>query len=929
MKNTHAFFIVLMILLFGNGSIIRGSIGPIPIAPEFGDGSKDDPYQIATFENLTWIAHQVNTATTDWSLGLHFVQTADIDASITSIWDHGAGWTPIGFGTTTYEEDMGHYDMIWVPDMQDEGYFVDGDWVPNWVDEGWDEYNWVPNWVDEGEFVDGVWVENLVDEGYEETVWVENWVDEGSYDQVWFSVWVDYGGFEQGEWIPDIVTMNYYPDFDGYYDGNGHTINGLHIYRPTDQNVGLFGSLSSSSRVGNLGVTNVNNTGLTSVGGLSGNSMSDIVNNCYVTGSVSGDQLVGGLIGFNAGTINNAYSLADVSATTKKVGGLVGMNYYIITNSYAAGSVDGPESAGGLVGYVDVESAISNCFWNTESCFPATTSAGGTGLTTAQMKTKSTFVDAGWDVDYTWTAQNNHFPFLNWQTKSIIYNVDWIPCEPTFADNVTLENNLMCVGFPCNNLTINPGKMLITVSGTLDIGGDLTLKSNLDDGTATMVNVDDVVVGGVTNVEQFLSGANTGDVPNGRFWYLSSPVTGATSDVFDAVSSNKLWSYAEATHAYTEILNNETPLQVGHGYVARLTTSQNCTFTGKLNTGDITVDVTRASDSHSKRGFNLIGNPYPSFLNWNSVASASNVMASIWTRSTTAGGVMAFDTYNSLVGAGTSGSGRTVTPYIAPMQAFWVYVDAGHTSATVHFSNEMCCPYDNVEITNRLRSSETANQHQLLRLQISNGVNSDETLIAFDPSASDGFDKYDSPKLSNDNASMAELYTLAGSEKVAINGLSSITANPQLALGFTTTTPNTFTIKAVNMDNFDADTRILLVDHLLNVEQPLNDGAVYTFTSDATNSASRFSLVFKTATGITPEKISAIVFTNANRQITVNQNTCSEGTITVRNAVGQQLASVKTTGTSTLIEQPFSPGAYFVTLQIAGKSVIKKVLINQ
>jgi hypothetical protein len=929
MKNTHAFFIVLMILLFGNGTIVRGSIGPIPIAPEFGDGSKDDPYQIATLENLTWIADQVNTTASDWSLGKHFVQTADIDASITHAWERGAGWTPIGFGYVPYEVDMGHYDQIWVSNWVDEGYWTDGDWIPNMVDEGWYEDQWIPNMVDEGSYVDGVWVEFWVDEGHYEPVWVEHLVDEGSYAQVWVENMKDYGWFIDGDWIPSMVTMYYEADFNGYYDGNGHTIDGLHVNRPVDVNVGLFGSLNDHARVYNLGLTNVYVYGNQSVGGLSGNSAADAITNVYTSGIVIGDQLVGGLTGFNIGTIENTYSSADVTAFTNNAGGLVGMNYFNIANSYAIGSVNGPESSGGLVGSVDFESNVTNCFWSTQSCLPATSSAGGTGRTMNELKTKSTFVDAGWNIDYTWTAQNNHYPLLKWQTKSIIFNVDWIPCEPTFADDVTLEDNLICGGFSCNNLTINPGKMLITDTGTLNIGGDLTLESSLEDGTATLVNYDGVVVDGVTNVEQYLTGANTGNVPNGRFWYLSSPVTGANIDVFKNYSTNKLWSYAEATHAYTEILNYDTPLQVGHGYVARLTTPQLCVFTGKLNTGNISVNVTRASDSHIKRGFNLIGNPYPCFLNWNSVASASEVMASIWTRSATAGGVMAFDTYNSLIGAGTSGSGRTATPFIAPMQAFWVYVDAGKTSATVNFSNDMCFPWDGDERTNRLRSSETAVQRQLLRLQVSNGTNTDETLIAFDLAASDGYDKYDSPKMSNDNASMAELYTLAGAEKVAINGLNSIEANPQLALGFTTGAANSFTIKATTMENFDEYTRIVLVDHLLNMEQPLNDGAVYTFTSDATNSANRFSLVFKTATGISSEKLSAIVFTNTNRQITVNQNTGSEGIIIVRNAVGQQLASVKTTGTSTLIEQPFSPGAYFVTLQIAGKTVIKKVLINQ
>jgi hypothetical protein len=80
-------------------------------APASGDGSLNNPYQIANLENLYWISQN----SSEW--GKHFLQTADIDASPTSAWS-GSGWIPIGTGTTTTTAFTGTYDG--------GGFYIDG-----------------------------------------------------------------------------------------------------------------------------------------------------------------------------------------------------------------------------------------------------------------------------------------------------------------------------------------------------------------------------------------------------------------------------------------------------------------------------------------------------------------------------------------------------------------------------------------------------------------------------------------------------------------------------------------------------------------------------------------------------------------------------------------------------------------------------------
>lgn len=162
-------------------------------------------------------------------------------------------------------------------------------------------------------------------------------------------------------------------------------------------------------------------TGTTAVGGLVGvqdNSGSSTTGS-YSTGTVSGTSDVGGLVGTNWGTITNSYSTGSATGTgvnPSEIGGLVGYNNYLISNSYSTGAVSGATGVtriGGLLGYNNYSPGITNSYWNTETSGQAT-SAGGTGLTTAQMTAQASFI--GWDFPTTWgITAGTTYPGLSWQ----------------------------------------------------------------------------------------------------------------------------------------------------------------------------------------------------------------------------------------------------------------------------------------------------------------------------------------------------------------------------------------------------------------------------------------------------------------------------------------------------------------------------------
>ncbi|PTN31444.1 S-layer family protein [Desulfonatronum sp. SC1] len=180
------------------------------------------------------------------------------------------------------------------------------------------------------------------------------------------SVDLDVEPWNQGQgWIP--VGTESTP-FSGTVDGGGNVINGLFLNRPDDSRQGLFGSTHNAT-IKNLALTNIDITGMETVGGLVGNYTGGTISGCYVTGTVKGNNSkTGGLVGQNTGgTISESYFVGAVSGTNE-VGGIVGENQDdgTISNSYATGTVSGTGSdVGGLVG-VNQSGEINNCYSTNE-----------------------------------------------------------------------------------------------------------------------------------------------------------------------------------------------------------------------------------------------------------------------------------------------------------------------------------------------------------------------------------------------------------------------------------------------------------------------------------------------------------------------------------------------------------------------------------
>ena len=270
--------------------------------------------------------------------------------------------------------------------------------------------------------------------------------------------------------------------FRGEYDGNGKTISGLNLSGNNLTYDGLFGYTLGPAFISNLFVSgsvtantggfglgvvgmadsgtvisnvhadvDVTATAGSIVGGLVGWGPEVTIEESSAAGDVIGASSVGGLIGQPFGrttggaapfraTITDSYATGDVtgSATGTGIGGLVGSllgNDNRVIRSYATGLVTGGTSgggtSGGLIGppsgggnYAGL--TVTDSFWDSQTTGKVTSANGlGTGRTTAQMKSFSTFSSATWDITDGWSASTvwgicdgSTYPFLSGQYTS-------------------------------------------------------------------------------------------------------------------------------------------------------------------------------------------------------------------------------------------------------------------------------------------------------------------------------------------------------------------------------------------------------------------------------------------------------------------------------------------------------------------------------
>ena len=215
------------------------------------------------------------------------------------------------------------------------------------------------------------------------------------------------------DWTP--IGTSFDNSYTGTFDGGGHTITGLTI-TTKDQFVGLFGYLNRAGTVKNVvmeGIQITSNHMFGNTGGVAGFSWGTI-ENCSVSGSVSGTKCVGGVVGAQkAGSITGCSSSATVKGTVD-VGGVAGEKWGSMTACYATGNVtleiDSPKnlSGGGLVGFNGGSSVLA--------CY-ATGNVTSTGSSTGNVHIGG-FLGDNYTTVTACYWKNNHEQGIGYNKKS-------------------------------------------------------------------------------------------------------------------------------------------------------------------------------------------------------------------------------------------------------------------------------------------------------------------------------------------------------------------------------------------------------------------------------------------------------------------------------------------------------------------------------
>lgn len=530
-------------------------------------------------------------------------------------------------------------------------------------------------------------------------------------------------------------------------------------------------------------------------------------------------------------------------------------------------------------------------------------------------------------------ANGSYATAANWDNSTDSLN--WVvatsrPINTEYSVVDIMPSHTMTVYSPQSavSLNINPGGRL-TIAAKTETNdpslttADLTIRSSAT-GVGTLINNNTLTVTGTSIVQQYLA--------NVRNWYISSPVSGAV-----APAGYTYYQRDEAGASWTSqpfvVGNTFTP---GKGYIALPDAAgSTISFSGTINNGEISIPLTWAGAT--SKGFNLIGNPYPSHLTWTQafaeattapdggVAPATLIEPSIYVRTnagtTNGSGQWSFQTYNASTGLAVPSQALLSGGIIPPMQAFWVKAkQAGNLILTSDLTKSH-------QTGNPLKAPAVqTTDRQLIRLEVSNGTRTDETLLFFDANAENGYDRYDSPKFAEADTEL-QLFTTIANEKLVMNGLKTMPLNQEIALGFVPGSATSFSIKANQLTNLPSDVQVILKDNANDgVETNLTDGeSVYNFTTTE-SSGNRFSLILRAPDVSTnvenTGKLYTRVITNASGQIEIHAP--ANSSYAVFNAMGQKVSFGSTSSEVHALHLNLSSGMYVVKVNdITGKVIIK------
>lgn len=479
-------------------------------------------------------------------------------------------------------------------------------------------------------------------------------------------------------------------------------------------------------------------------------------------------------------------------------------------------------------------------------------------------------------------------------------------------------------------IIIQPGAFVTIQNGAnLRASGtdSITLRSNAS-GSGSLVdyNVGSGITMGGATVERYMTGASW------SWHFLSSPVTAQPIGLkggFTTTGMNNgydFYAWDEPTAIWLNqkvSANNITAFIPGKGYlVAYQAASPAKMFRGTLNSGEVSFSLTHDGSSVYQYN-NLVGNPYPSSIDWKSagwgtgrdhLAVNSGYDYWIWN-----GGTGTYGLFNSSSGSSLGTNG--VNQYIAPGQGFFIKsLPTGSGSFVIPNAVRVH------SIQSYLKNANI--EPDLVRLKITCNANSysDEMIVEFNP----GFTGEGSDKFFSMYNEAPEIYSVKDTKNYSIDRYNGVTENLTVPVAVKTNISASYTIYATNISEFSLSNDVWLIDLKNGTRTNLQQTPFYTFTGNSADDKNRFMLVFGLTTGIKDLPDSGFnIYANSFTIFIRNETYSQPYTVVVSNILGQIISQSKFAGNGlNQVEIKNKAGVYVVKVISNGSSYSRKVVIR-
>jgi len=410
-------------------------------------------------------------------------------------------------------------------------------------------------------------------------------------------------------------------------------------------------------------------------------------------------------------------------------------------------------------------------------------------------------------------------------------------------------------------------------------------------------------------------------------WHLVTPITIPTT-AYDfwtgAVEETWLASHDETSNTYTYITEDDALTRAqGYSYwIENGVGDQTIEFTGTIIGTDVSASLTKGGD-----GWNLIGNPFTSALEWGSSwSSGTSGTAYVWDNDDVQGTNNGYKFYN-----GTSG---TLTDGIIPLgQGFFV-----EASSTASFTIPASARVHNH--TNAFYKSTNATgsePNQYIRIELDGGYYGNTVFVGFPENGSDDFDiSGDATKLYSSTENV-QFFAVENDDELCINANAPLFdgESKTVPLNLVQVTDGEHTMAFSNLNQL-TDVSITLEDVLTTYTQDIRENHVYTFNTSTNDNAERFLLHFAwSPNGINEDieegssNIQIYSFGNEVYIRSTDDAINQGGNVTIYDMMGRELAQQKIAAME-LVKMPVNTTNSFVVVKVvkAGSAKIQKVYIK-